>query len=579
MAQTHEPWLVRIEDGNGQVHGGGTLLGEEFVLTCAHVVQNAMDDGGSVWVRVRGHAEPRYSAQVVSECWQAQTRGETGDVAVLALDEPVPGAPRARLRRTWNREEPVRVWGFPEGVEHGATAKAAVMDNDLPGERAQLEPRSQIRIQHRFSGAGAIAENGDVLGVVVTALEPSWEASYMVTVATLVKYASPVIDRYLASRASIDPTFSTPQSPAQAAEILGSLVRAELNRQLVAWTESGGPGGVCAVGGGMSVPLVERLVGLSTRQYRDAVGARALGDSLSGPLPSVGAVTAAVDASGKSTGEIARQLAESLSLPADTGAHYAGADLASRLSALGTPVVIVVSSVDAAAVPEELYDVLLEPIAARAPAIGVRLLLAYRADPPRYLRRAIATGFAQQPRGRAPEIRNQASSIDARLTELGKLTEQVAEAEAAAAQEYVRVAPRIAGTPPQRVASAAALRIRLQVLRAASSPQALADPEVRAWFPGELEACETVAADALARARDLTESLRLLMIRREALRDRLRSHRARAVAAGLSEELGEEYGAARRRLFSGLCDLDLAEREVNAYRLAVARRLDGRSSG
>jgi hypothetical protein len=88
-----------------------------------------------------------------------------------------------------------------------------------------------------------------------------------------------------------------------------------------------------------------------------------------------------------------------------------------------------------------------------------------------------------------------------------------------------------------------------------------------------------VAAEALARANDLREDLKLLLARREALRDRLRSHRARAVAAGLSEELTDEYEAARGRLFSGPCDLDLAEQEVNTYRLAVQRRLDGRSSG
>ena len=78
-------------------------------------------------------------------------------MAVLALDRPVPGAPRARLRRTWDRDEPVRAWGFPEGVEQGVTAQAVVMGKDLSGERAHLEPRSQVRIQHRFSGAGAVA--------------------------------------------------------------------------------------------------------------------------------------------------------------------------------------------------------------------------------------------------------------------------------------------------------------------------------------------------------------------------------------------------------------------------------------
>lgn len=570
VVQTSDPWLVRIEDGEGQVHGGGTLLDGEFVLTCAHVVQNALDDGGSVWIRVRGHADPRYPAQVIAECWQPPDDGEaTGDVAVLGLGQQVPGVPRARLRRTWNRDEPVRVWGFPQGADVGASARAVVMDKDLRGERAHLEPRSRLRIQHRFSGAAAVAENGDVLGVVVTGRQPDWDAGYMVTVATLAKYASPVIDRYLASRASLDRSFSRPQP--QAAQVLGSRVRAELNRQLVAWTESGGPGGACAVGGGMTVPLVERLVGLSIAQYREAVGEHVLSDRRSGPLPQVGAVTAAVDASGKNTGEIVAQLAASLSLPTDTGA-----DLVGRLSALGTSVVIVVSSVDAAADPDELYDLALRPIAVRAPDIGVRLLLAYRADPPHRLRRAIATGFTHAARRPEPAAWYQPAAIDARLTALGGLIEQVAEAEAAAGAAFAHIAPRVAGAPERRVAGAAALGIRIKVLRGASEPEALADPEVRAWLPGELEACEQVAAEALARARRLREELVTLLARRDALRNRLGAHRARAVAAGLSEELAEEYEAPRVRLFSGLCDLDLAEQEVDVYRVAVQRRLGGR---
>lgn len=103
------------------------------------------------------------------------------------------------------------------------TAKAAVMEKDLSGERAQLEPRSQARIQRRFSGAGAVAGNGDVLGIVVTVWEPARDAAFMVTVATLTKYTSPVIDRYLTSRTSQDASFSLPKP--QAAEVLGSRVR------------------------------------------------------------------------------------------------------------------------------------------------------------------------------------------------------------------------------------------------------------------------------------------------------------------------------------------------------------------
>lgn len=568
MGGNDAPWLVRIEDEHAGVQGAGTLLSSTYVLTCAHVVEDALDADGRVRIRVQGHPETVYLGTAVSDCWcpaEPDRYGAFGDVAVLELDRPVAGAPRARLRRTWGKQEPVVAFGFPAGVDNGQSVPAAVGSRDFPGERAQLNAVAERRIRPGFSGAAAVAEDGTVLGVVASVLAETAETAWMITVTTLQRYAGRIVDAHLTRHSSIDPPFIKPA--AQVAQTLDDAVALALTRHLVGWLEAPGAGGVCVVGGGVTEALVARLVGLTVFEYRRAAPARTVAGAPAGTLPRLGAVHAAVDATGKSAEQVARRIATSLNLRGDSGP-----DLSEQLEALGSAVVVVVNAVDAAADPDDLYIRVLAPIAVLAPGMRVRLLLGFRADPPEYLRGAVATRLGTPAFSEKPL---QPDRLDDRLTELAERVQELEAAEGRARTLREHVALRVLGVPEARIVTAAALGVRTRVLRDVSTPEALADKHVRAWLPGELEACEHMADRALVRADSLNRKLGELLGRRDRLRSRLTACRARAVAHGLIEALGELYEKAWRELYSGMCDLFVAQQLVEDYCEAMRREIDG----
>ncbi|MFF0393009.1 trypsin-like peptidase domain-containing protein [Kitasatospora sp. NPDC004615] len=580
-----DPWLARIEDTQGRVHGAGTMLDGEYVLTCAHVVEEAIGAvrgaDREVRVRIAGRPDEAHPATVVESCWQPPLPDQRGDVAILALRSVVPGAPRARIRRTWQHDEIVRIFGFPAGTDNGQLARAKIAAYDFTGERVQLDAVLEQRVDRGFSGAAALAASGEILGVIAVVRAPLAESSWMIAVRTLYKYASAVLDGHLASRPSqVAPSdWSSPRVP----EVLDDPVQLALTRHLVGWLASGGPGGVCAIGGGGAVALTSRLVGLTVPGYRRAAPDETVTGAPPGTVPQLGEVDAAVDATGRTTEQVAEQLAESLSLLTDRVTD----ELFHQLEELGSPIVVVVNAVDLAADPGELYYRLLEPIAARAPSIGVRLLLAYHGDPPRYVRSAVAASLGRPaatapPGGQRGGGHGGATRFGQRLERLDRLVEEVEAAERDARVCRDHVGPRILGTPPPQVAGAAALAVRLRVLRDTQhhdgAGPANAGSALRGRLLGELHACEEAAARSLARARRLHAACTALLARRDRARGRLDAYRSEAAGRGLIEELGEPYEAARRLLYSGECDLPLAELRVEEYHQAVRRVIDGRQA-
>ncbi|WP_079008720.1 trypsin-like peptidase domain-containing protein [Streptomyces sp. XY431] len=570
-----DPWLARIEDIQGRVHGAGTMLDGEYVLTCAHVVEEAICAGRGadreVRVRIAGRPDDAYPATVVESCWQPPLPDQRGDVAILALRSVVPGAPRARIRRTWQHDEIVRIFGFPAGTDNGQLVSARIASYDFTGERVQLDAVLEPRVDHGFSGAAALAAGGEILGVIAVVRAPLAESSWMIAVRTLYKYASAVLDGHLTSRPSRVLPGDWPSL--QVPEVLDDPVQLALTRHLVGWLASGGPGGVCAIGGGGAVALTSRLVGLTVPGYRRTAPDGTVSGAPPGTVPQLGEVDAAVDATGRTTEQVAQQLAESLSLLTDRVSD----DLSQQLAELGSPIVVVVNAVDLAADPAELYYRLLEPIAARASSIGVRLLLAYHGDPPRYVRSAVAASLGQPAATASPSGRHGGErQFDDRLGRLDRSVEEVeaAERDARVCRDYV--APRILGAPPPQVAGAAALAVRLRVLRDTGS--AAAGSALRGWLLGELDACEKAAARSLVRARRLNAECAALLARRNRARGRLDAYRSEAAARGLIEELGESYEAARRLLYSSGCDLPLAELRVEEYHRAVRHEIDRRQA-
>lgn len=559
----HAPWLARIEDEAGAVHGAGTLLSGELLLTCAHVVQDAIDAGGRVRVRIKGRSAEVHLATVLPEGWRQREPDHTGDVAVLAFDRPLRDAPRARLRSTWRRDETIEVFGFPAGLDNGLSVRAGIRSDDFAGERAQLDASGEQRIRRGFSGAAALGEDGAILGVVASVWQPSAETAWMITVETLCQYAGAVVDEFLTYPPSTDPPFVRPSLRSEQA-FDGTLALA-VTRRLTDWLVARGPGGVCAVGGGAAQALVSHLVGLTMPQYRRALPPRTVAEAPEGTVPRLGAVHAAVDAAGKSAEQVERQLAQCLSL-----AENGSAELSEQLEKLGSAVVIAVGSIDASQDPVDLYVRVLAPIAILAPDIRVRLLLGYRKEPPHFLRGAVAARLTRPSadEGAGPTDGGaRIARLAERIAQLALLSAAVEKAELEAAALRTRAAPRVLGVPEARVLSTAALGVRARIL--GDLEAAAGEPAVLAWLPGELEACEAMAERALGRARRQAEQMRELLGERDRMRSRLGACRARAVAHGLAEEFGEPYERARRRLYSELCDLQLAHREVAEYCDAV----------
>ncbi|MBT2417457.1 tetratricopeptide repeat protein [Streptomyces sp. ISL-22] len=177
-------WSVRVSDPAGTICGAGVYLGRDLVLTCAHVVADALRIGpgeapdGRVSVEFLGTAAPAPIAATVAEggWWPVGERQE-GDAAVLRLMAPAPAeAAPAPLTTDWRRGDTVWAYGYPRhrDLSAGVHASATVTGETMGTGWVQLNDRhsSGVEIQQGFSGGGVSdADGGKVFGIVVLALQ------------------------------------------------------------------------------------------------------------------------------------------------------------------------------------------------------------------------------------------------------------------------------------------------------------------------------------------------------------------------------------------------------------------------
>ncbi|WP_152529188.1 VMAP-C domain-containing protein [Nocardiopsis chromatogenes] len=183
-------WQVRIPTLHGAVAGGGVVLPGGRILTCAHVVDAALERprgqapparAAAVPVEVPGAGGfPRRTARVDPGAWDP-----AGDTAVLRLD-PAPGAAdpepavlrgvMERIRRT-RRPRAVHVRGHPARYAAeaplGLSAFGRVVGDGVRAGAAQLDldPGAPMGIMPGFSGCGVLdVEEGAVMGIVGQAL-------------------------------------------------------------------------------------------------------------------------------------------------------------------------------------------------------------------------------------------------------------------------------------------------------------------------------------------------------------------------------------------------------------------------
>jgi hypothetical protein len=182
MARAQEVWRVRVCGSNGAVYGAGVLVAGCSVLTCAHVVENAL---GMDADQVRPGAEVDVDlpmsqqrglmglrARVATGGWFPAHADQCGDLAVLSLpDDAVSGVPPAVVRICGPAAgRAVRVYGHPRGLDQGTWVSAVMRGTGGPaGEWVQLDATATgHRITSGFSGAGIVDEDSsDVIGLLV----------------------------------------------------------------------------------------------------------------------------------------------------------------------------------------------------------------------------------------------------------------------------------------------------------------------------------------------------------------------------------------------------------------------------
>ena len=329
-----EEWRVRLRcRGRRGVLGAGVLLDSEHVLTCAHVAL-AAEDLAVEMVGLPGM--PASAAHIVEH---VEPQHERGDVALLRLATPQPGARPATLRKvamTWNRS--VHAQGYPRGLDEVGAWATMTLSGLAGTEWQQMNGNAGHRVQRGFSGAGvADDENGHVLGIVVSEYTDNGVGlSWMIPVAAIEAHL-PVLSRWVVGDDGIDERFKKRTAH------YNDRVRA-----LMDWLSRRQDGGAVLV-----------LVGEDLEHLKDAVTFSAVGES---PAPDL-----AIEVEDLTTEEVSRRIVDRAGL--------VGRGSSTERVREGTPpMTVVIDGVDAARDPRSLLDDIGRPMVAS----GARLVLGFR---------------------------------------------------------------------------------------------------------------------------------------------------------------------------------------------------------
>ncbi|MGW2926078.1 nSTAND1 domain-containing NTPase [Streptomyces fungicidicus] len=174
---------VRLRDGHGDSAGTGFLVGDGLVLTCAHVVCDALgkprDTEVLAGARVAldlpllaGPGVPGYDIEAEVAHWVPIREDRGGDVAVLRLLAPAPGArplPTSLSRRLW--EHGSRIVGFTGASDRPVWQRGSLLGPAGKGWVQLSRADGQtVRVTGGFSGS-PVWDNalGAVVGMIVAA--------------------------------------------------------------------------------------------------------------------------------------------------------------------------------------------------------------------------------------------------------------------------------------------------------------------------------------------------------------------------------------------------------------------------
>ncbi|MGW6357648.1 S1 family peptidase [Streptomyces sp. NPDC055092] len=562
------PWRVRVDDAEGHVRGAGVLLGERYVLTCAHVVEKAGAGPRGPLDHVRVHStecDPPWTAEarLVPDTWAYTSGTPRGDVALLELDAPPTCDIRARLWKAPISGGAVRVYGFPRVEPKGVWADAELAGSAGP-ERGQLKKLDAIGpwIVPGYSGAGVMAKNGEFTGSVVGIavadhIADDARAAWMMPTEKILSYL-PRLEQFADGASTIVIPENGHGTGIDAGGPLAGPLRLALTRQLRRLLTEDTWAGTVAVGtgraSGAGSSWLARLARTSDPGGPSRAGRNDGKDAHGDTDLALGSIDAAYDARGRTTREVCRYLTQRFGLPDGDGPE-AVEGLVRALLRRTPPACLIVDGVDRAHDPGALVAQLGAPLARRAQLRGLRVVLGFDGEPPAELPYDVWLDPAPLP-PTAPVGTLAAAAVEEAVADLSW-------AEGEALEAYRTVATRFLA--PSRLPRAQAPRLAVR-LAVAGSPQGDA---------GELAAVAQHARAARTPVRTYVEEVRRMEAERQDLDARLELHRVYAARKVGAEdlELGELYAHAARALKQVPVDLAAARRRVPRYVAAVNTRI------
>ena len=174
-------WALRLHEPGGRIVGAGILLTGGHVLTCAHVVNAALNRTDGVREFPTAEVEVCFPsvpgatvhARVVDGGWHPIDSSGRMDVAVLRLTSPAPKGMRPvrmAVAADGGRARDVFAVGYPARYDTGVEAQAVIAGVSPGTGNRQLEARATTghRIARGFSGAGVVDRSTEtVLGLVI----------------------------------------------------------------------------------------------------------------------------------------------------------------------------------------------------------------------------------------------------------------------------------------------------------------------------------------------------------------------------------------------------------------------------
>lgn len=196
--------IVRIWDTNDEIVGAGLLVGQRQILTCAHVIRDALklqttpDSRPEQEIKIDfPFPAPKkfISSQVI--IWHPRQDDGSGDIAGLEIQGFPP--PISQPITPVNTEQAsdlsghiCRTYGFPQHYNTGVWSFNNIVQDERPGGTVQLtnDQTTGHRIQQGFSGGPVWDEQlGGVVGITTTSdNQANLKVAFMIPTRELIQF-------------------------------------------------------------------------------------------------------------------------------------------------------------------------------------------------------------------------------------------------------------------------------------------------------------------------------------------------------------------------------------------------------